>query len=74
MTSPLGVARMVHEASGSPYEWDQLDRDKREEKERQAKRNLNSVAAKHMTQELLAEIDPEGDLLDWFREIRELLA
>ena len=71
---PVGVARMVHEASASPYQWDQLDDDKKEEKERRAKRILNSMAAKHMTQEFLAEIDTDGDLLDWFREIRELLA
>jgi energy-coupling factor transporter ATP-binding protein EcfA2 len=71
---PVGVARMVHEASASPYQWDQLDDDKKEEKERRAKRILNFMAAKHMTQEFLAEIDPDGDLLDWFREIRELLA
>jgi len=71
---PVGVARMVHEASASPYPWGQLDDDKKEEKERRAKRILNSMAAKHMTQEFLAEVDPGGDLLDCFREIRELLA
>jgi len=71
---PVGVARMVHEASASPYQWDQLDDDKKKEKERRAKRILNSMAAKHMRQEFLTEIDPDGDLLDWFREIRELLA
>jgi energy-coupling factor transporter ATP-binding protein EcfA2 len=70
---PLGVARMVHQLSGSPYQWNQLDDNKKKEKERRSKKVLNCMAASYMTHDYLTEIDPEGDLLDWFKEINELL-
>lgn len=70
---PVAVARMVHEASGSPTPWEELGAEKKEEKERGAKRILNATATRYMTPGFLAGVDPDGDLLDWFRDIRELL-
>ncbi|MBZ5563091.1 MAG: ATP-binding protein [Acidobacteriia bacterium] len=68
------VARLVHEASGGGLPWGQLPDDKREEKERRAKHILCSIATRHMNTALLNQIDPEGDLLQWFNDISDLLA
>ena len=70
---PQGVARLVHEASGGGLSWDQLPDDKKEEKEKRAKRILCALATKQMNLALLNEIDPDGDLLAWFHDIRQLL-
>jgi len=70
---PQAIARLVHEASGSQTTWDQLSAERKAEKEKQAKRMLCSRAARNMTLALLNEVDPDGDLLQWFTEIRDLL-
>jgi energy-coupling factor transporter ATP-binding protein EcfA2 len=71
---PREVARLVHEASGSPKTWDDLTNEEMHEKESKAKRMLCTRATKYMTKTLLDEIDPEGDLLGWFGDMRALLA
>jgi hypothetical protein len=70
---PLEVARLVHEASASGVAWNQLPDDKKAAKEQHAKRTLCSLAVRHMDRTLLGEIDPDGDLLQWFNDISELL-
>lgn len=70
---PREIAQLVHEASGSPKPWADLGNDEKKQKESNAKRMLCSRAPRHMTKALLNEIDPQGDLLGWFREINELL-
>jgi len=70
---PQKVAQLVHEASDSPKTWDELNDETKEEKESKAKRVLCSRGPKYMTKELLEEIDPDGDLLMWFEEMRTLL-
>ena len=69
---PVEVAKLVHAASNSTVPWDDLAVDKRSKKESRAKRFLNASAAKHMTVDRLAEIDPDGDLRNWFKDIKEL--
>ncbi len=71
---PQEVARLVHEASGVNSPWDQLPDDKKEQKEKRAKHTLCFSAAKHMNSTMLGDIDPDGDLLQWFNDISELLA
>jgi len=66
---PLEVAKLVHDASDSQNTWDQLTDEKQQEKISKAKKILNSFASKYMTQQLLSEIDPDGDLLSWFNDI-----
>ena len=70
---PGEIARLVHEASGSPKPWDGLTEEMKKEKESKAKRVLCSRATRHMTKALLDEVDPEGDLLQWFKEMKSLL-
>ncbi len=70
---PAQVAKMVHQASESPHPWEELDSDKKREKERQVKHILNTEAPKYMSIELINEIDPDGDLLSWFKQINTLL-
>lgn len=71
--APQEVARLVHEASGSPNPWDALSDKEKGTKESNAKRVLCSHASKYMNKTFLNEIDPGGDLLQWFHVIDELL-
>jgi len=70
---PREVARLVHEASASPKSWEDLIEKEKDKKESSAKRVLCSRAPKYMTSALLDDIDPDGDLLEWFQDIDELL-
>jgi hypothetical protein len=70
---PREIAQLVHESSESPNSWDELTEDQKSEKEAKAKRRLCSRAASHMTRELLDEMDGDGDLLEWFRDMKGLL-
>lgn len=70
---PRKVARLVHEASESPKTWANLTNKKQEKKESRAKRVLCSRATKHMTQALLEDVDSDGDLLEWFTDMKDLL-
>jgi hypothetical protein len=70
---PREMARLVHEASDSPKVWEDLAEEQKDEKESKAKRVLCSRATKHMNKALLDEIDPDGDLLEWFQDMRALL-
>lgn len=70
---PQKVAQIVHEASDSSKEWNELTDKKKAEKESKAKRVLCSRAPKYMNSTLLHEIDTDGDLLQWFKDIKDLL-
>ncbi len=71
---PEIVARGVHEASESETSWDDLSDEKREKKVSKAKKWMNREGARAMTPELLEEIDPEGEVRDWFFRIERALA
>lgn len=71
---PLCVACLVHEATDGGTPWDELSEDKRRAKEKKAKHMLCSQAVRHMNAERLNEIDPAGEVLEWFRDIGDLLA
>ena len=71
---PQLVARMVHGATNGASSWDELSEEKKHAKEKRAKHMLCSRAVRHMNSERIGEIDPEGELLGWFNDIRELLA
>jgi len=70
---PMIVARSIHEASQSPKSWLELSEEYRSDKERRAKRWLNSHAAEKMTPSLLDEIDKNGEVRGWLRTIEELM-
>jgi putative ATP-dependent endonuclease of OLD family len=54
-------------------EWPSLSRRTRQRLLNRAKRVLNTLAVQHMTAELLAERDPAGEVLGWFRTLAMLL-
>jgi len=70
---PQEVARIVHGLSGSPKTWDELSDKEKEEKKSNAKRNLCLRAPQYMNKQLLSEIDPDEDLLQWFEDVKNLL-
>jgi hypothetical protein len=69
---PLKIAEMVHAASGGPTVWTALDEKTQEKKVSRAKRNLNEHAASLMTKARLDQVDPDGDVLSWFTEMKAL--
>jgi putative ATP-dependent endonuclease of OLD family len=70
---PRGVAQIVHQVSNSPKAWKDLTDEERDEKESKAKRILCSRATRHMTKSMLEEMDPDGELIDWFEKMKALL-
>ena len=70
---PEAVARLVHDSSGSTQAWNDLSKEKRDKKESKVKRVLCSRAPKYMTKQMLDEIDPAGELIGWFNEMRNLI-
>ncbi|MBI4164599.1 MAG: ATP-binding protein [Acidobacteria bacterium] len=70
---PREVARLVHGACADATDWNLLSDERREEKEKNAKHTLCAQGPKSMNRRLLNEIDPDGDLLQWFRDISDLL-
>lgn len=71
---PQSIARLVHEASGSANAWDGLSDRDRGQKIACAKRILCAGATKHMTRTLLREIDPDDEVIQWFEDMKGLLA
>jgi len=69
---PQKVAQIVHEVSDSSKAWDELTDKEKKEKESRAKHLLCSQSPKYMNRTLLYEIDPDGDLLQWFKDIKDL--
>jgi hypothetical protein len=53
--------------------WGHFSHRERQKHVQRAKRWLNTVAVKSMTPELLAESDPNGDILQWLRVIESIL-
>ena len=66
---PQKLAKIVHEVSDSPKAWNELTDKEKEHKESKAKRLLCSRAPRYMNRALLDKIDPDGDLLQWFKDI-----
>jgi len=71
---PREIARLVHEASGSPKPWDDLPEEVKKDKESKAKKVLCSRAAKHMTKALLEKVDPDAEFLEWFGDMKGLIS
>jgi putative ATP-dependent endonuclease of OLD family len=71
---PHAVACLVHTASGSPKQWNQLSQDEIAEKESKAEKMLCKRAARFMTLARLAEVDAEGDVQTWLADIRHRIA
>lgn len=70
---PVMVAKVVHEASESTLNWDDLDEKKQGKKESKAKKRLNRGGVSNMTMARLDKADPDGEVLIWLREISKHL-
>jgi hypothetical protein len=70
---PEKVARMEHENSKSEKPWEELSKNKKKQKMKDAKRRLNDGAASKMTLEQLHESDPEGEIIHWLKTIASKL-
>lgn len=70
---PATIAELVHNASGSPNAWADLEVDVRGKKISKAKRNLNHVAVSLMTKARIDEVDPAKDILGWFEQMKQLI-
>lgn len=70
---PTEVAHRVHDASGSAVPWASLGVEKREAKTLNAKRIINGLSAKRMTKVQLDGLDPAGEILQWFAQMRQLV-
>lgn len=68
---PALVAEHVHNGSGAPALWEQLEPEKQSRKQSRAKIRLNSEAAASMTLAQLLEVDADSEMLGWFRAITE---
>lgn len=69
----IEVAQRVHDGSGSPIPWASLPDEKREAKASNAKRLINNFAVKRMTKGQLDLLDPTGEVLQWFAQMRQLV-
>jgi putative ATP-dependent endonuclease of the OLD family len=69
---PLEVAKLVHAASSSDKDWEDLNPKNMKEKTSKAKHILNSFATNYMTKDMLDERDSTGDVLSWFTDIKNL--
>lgn len=70
---PATIAELVHNASGSPNAWEDLEVDVRGKKISKAKRNLNHVAVSLMTKARIDEVDPAEDIPGWFEQMKQLI-
>lgn len=70
---PLLVAKAVHEASESEYEWNDICEKKRSKKVSRTKRRLNRGATEQMTSDQIKEIDPNGEVCSWLLKISTYL-
>ena len=70
---PQLVAAAVHEQSESSTRWADLAPENQREKESSVKRILNRQATARMDRELLNAVDPAGELISWFEDMKRLM-
>ena len=69
---PEIVAKALHDRDTSPEKrpWEALSEDQVDDKKKRIKRRLNDEVAAAMTYEEIVEMDREGEISTWLREIR----
>jgi len=67
------AARAAFIPSTDANGWDELSRRARRRQRHRAKRWLNTTAVERMTATRLAEHGPSGEVVGWFRALREML-
>ncbi|MEO8339922.1 MAG: hypothetical protein ABI604_09415, partial [Nitrospirota bacterium] len=69
---PASVAQKVHTIGSTQNLWVELDDNTRKRKISQAKVHLNDLAVSLMTKARLDQVDPGGDVLNWFAQMKKL--
>ncbi len=69
---PASVAQKVHAINGSQTLWSQLDGEAKKRKISKAKCHLNDQSAALMTMARLEQVDPSGEIIDWFAQMKQL--
>ena len=69
---PTAVAEKVHTIGSTQDSWDELDNNTRKRKISRVKTHLNNVAASLMTKARLDQVDPGGDIINWFAQMKQL--
>ena len=69
---PAIIAEAVNAANGGDA-WGGLSNDKRSEKVKRAKRQLNGLAVSKMTATRLTETDPQNEIRGWLTEIKRMI-
>lgn len=70
---PPLIAKAIHDASGSPTAWAELEDRNRKSKVSNVKHWLNSDAVLRMTADRLTASDPDGHVRGWLGEIAAIL-
>ncbi len=70
---PMLVAEKVYEVGDGHNEWSALDEQKREKKEDQAKKRLNTSAVQKMTEERLRAVGGWEEIETWMNAIKKAL-
>lgn len=66
---PASVAQKVHAINGSQKLWSQLDGETQKRKISKAKCQLNDLSASLMTKTRLEQVDPDGEIINWFAQM-----
>ena len=66
---PLMLAQTLHTADANAPAWSTVTQEKREEKASRAKRRLNRECVDRMTVALLAQSDPNGEIMGWLKAV-----
>lgn len=69
---PAMIAERVHSVSGSDNAWADLELADKKKKISQAKSMLNRVATLRMTKIRVDEVDPDGHIVEWFQQMKNL--
>ena len=69
---PLLLAQAVHAASGGAH-WNTLTDDRRADKIKKAKRQLNGAILQKMSIQRLAQSDPNDELRTWLSDIKQMI-
>jgi AAA15 family ATPase/GTPase len=68
---PMMLAEHLYSADATLPAWATLDKKSQDKKASNAKRRLNQECVKAMTKDLLAESDPQGEIISWLNAIKQ---
>jgi predicted ATP-dependent endonuclease of OLD family len=70
---PSLIARLAHEHSDSDIPWEEVTPEKMGKKEGKAKSRLNGEVLKHLTYEMIVEVDSKKEIFNWLQRIEGMI-